>query len=246
MSQQDFDFYWTQRVVDILIKVAGVMVTSFATLSVARQAFIHIDPPWLYVIMGAALVLVEGAFINSWLAIDSQKHAPMPMKIAWALTLVVIYVALLILAIANGEGAAGWAFRFVLAVMIGRSIYEAGIYELLRRNRQEERDITTSYTVRRVARQLAKESAIAELYTEKNDEAYARDLHFEVERARIESEHETAMVEVKMFRERLLAGVHAKDTLSRKRLQAQIHREQLALAQSDSSETGDAPPALLQ
>ncbi len=223
--KKKFDFYWTQRVIDLLMKLAGVVVTSAATIEVADQAFSNIDQPWLTVIKVGALILVEGAFIASWLAIDTQHSAPMQMKIAWAITLLVIYFALLVLALNHGEGAAGWAFRAVLFVMICRSIYEAGVYEVLKNQRKAERDVRSSFAVRRVGRQLAKKDAIKALNMESAQANYARELGSEVARAKIEAEHEAALIEVKLMRERLLAGVHAKDNLARKKFQAQMALE---------------------
>jgi hypothetical protein len=206
--KKKFDFYWTQRVIDILMKLAGVVVTSAATLEVAQKAFGDTAEPWLTVIKVGALILVEGAFIASWLAIDTQHSAPMPMKVAWAITLLVIYVALLIIALNHGEGAAGWAFRAVLFVMIMRSIYEAGVYEVLKNQRKEERDVRSSFAVRRIGRQLTKKDAIKALNMESAQANYARELGSEVARAKIEAEHEAALIDVKLMRERLLASVH--------------------------------------
>jgi hypothetical protein len=223
--KKKFDFYWTQRVIDILMKLAGVVVTSAATLEVAQKAFGDTAEPWLTVIKVGALILVEGAFIASWLAIDTQHSAPMPMKVAWAITLLVIYVALLIIALNHGEGAAGWAFRAVLFVMIMRSIYEAGVYEVLKNQRKEERDVRSSFAVRRIGRQLTKKDAIKALNMESAQANYARELGSEVARAKIEAEHEAALIDVKLMRERLLASVHAKDNLARKKFQAQMTLE---------------------
>ena len=82
--KKKFDFYWTQRVIDLLMKLAGVVVTSAATIEVADEAFSNIEQPWLTVIKVGALILVEGAFIASWLAIDTQHSAPMQMKFSFS------------------------------------------------------------------------------------------------------------------------------------------------------------------
>ncbi len=244
--KKKFDFYWTQRIIDLLMKIAGVVVTSAATIEVAHTAFGDIAEPWLTVIKVGALILIEGAFIASWLAIDTQHSAPMPMKIAWAITLIVIYVALLIIALNHGEGAAGWAFRAVLLVMILRSIYEAGVYEVLKNQRKEERNISSSFKVRRVGRQLAKADAIKALNMESAQSNYARELGSEVARAKIEAEHEAALIDVKLMRERLLASVHAKDNLARKKFQAQMALEskqaqfQLHAAKTNQSKNGQS------
>jgi Winged helix-turn-helix DNA-binding len=54
---------------------------------------------------------------------------------------------------------------------------------------------------------------------------YARELGSEVSRAKLEAEHEAALIDVKLMRERLLASVHAKDNLARKKFQAQLAAE---------------------
>ena len=249
--KKNFDFYWTQRIIDLLMKVAGVVVTSAATWQVASEAFDDIQEPWLTFVRVGALLLVEGAFIISWMAIDTQHSAPMAMKVAWSITLIVIYAALLVIAFEHGEGAAGWAFRFVLLVMILRSIYEAGVYETLRSQKKAERDIRSSFAVRRVARQLAKKDAIRALNMESNQSNYARELGTEVSRAKIEAEHEAALIDVKLMRERLLSNVHARDNLARKKFQAQLAYEskktqaQLESAEPLSEEIKTQPPGLL-
>ncbi len=233
------------------MKLAGVVVTSAATLEVAHAAFGDIGEPWLTVVKVGALILIEGAFIASWLAIDTQHSAPMPMKIAWAITLIVIYAALLIIALNHGEGAAGWAFRAVLLVMILRSIYEAGVYEVLKNQRKEERNIRSSFKVRRIGRQLAKTDAIKALNMESAQANYARELGSEVARAKIEAEHEAALIDVKLMRERLLASVHAKDNLARKKFQAQMALEskqaqfQLNAAKTNGSKKNGKTKSLL-
>ena len=48
---------------------------------------------------------------------------------------------------------------------------------------------------------------------------------YEISKARIESEHEAALMDVKLYRERLLAKVHAQDRISRTKLQTHVHLE---------------------
>ena len=223
--QRKFDLFLTQKIIDILMKLAGVIVTSVATWSVAQNAFSYLSDPWLSLVCTGALMLVEGAFIASWMAIDTQHHAPPSLKMAWAATLVIVYVALLIVALAHGEGSAGWAFRFVLAVMIGRSIYEAGVYELVKRNRQEDRNIRSSYAIRRIERRNARQNAIFALQSTSDESNYVRELQNVVERARMEAEHEVAIQDIQVYREMLLERVHAKNSLARGQMLAAEARE---------------------
>ncbi len=222
-----YDFHLTQLAIDILMKIAAVIVTSVATLHVAAEAFSHVEEPWLTVIQIGALLLIEGAFMASWLAIDTQRQAPMQLKIAWSITLVVIYIALLVISIENGEGSAGWAFRFILAVMIGRSIFESGAYEVLRGTKRADRDVRSMRSVRRMQRGLAKKDAISAMEMESNQSNYAHELRDVISRARIEAEHEAAMLDVEKMRERLVEQIEAKDQLARKKIQASISSDDI-------------------
>lgn len=229
------DFYLTQRIIDFLMKSAAVILTSSATLSVADAVFTDMAGPFRWAIKIGALILVEGAFIASWLAIDTQRDAPMATKVAWSVTLVVIYGALLLLAIENGEGMAGWAFRFVLAVMIGRSIYEAGVYEVLKNTRKAERDIRNTWSYRRLHRLHMREEAIRNLNMESRHNNYARQMGAEINVAKIEAEHEAAMIDVELMRKRLLEQAQQKDTLQR-----QVQKD-LYLLESRRMHTNNGP-----
>ena len=206
------DLYLTQRVIDLMIKGAGVLITSVATYQVARDTFGHLASPFDTIVSMGALLLVEGAFVATWFAIDTQHHAPMATKISWALTLVTLYIALLVIGVVNGEGSAGWAFRFVLAIMIGKSIYEAGVYEVLRNTRKADRDITRSYAVRTLKLKIDRENEIHKIVDSNRERAYRRELADRVTRARLEIEHEAAMMDVEQHRSTLMERIHAKDS----------------------------------
>ncbi len=221
------DFYMTQRLIDLMIKVAGVALTSVATYQVASNTFSHLAMPWQEVVTLGALFLVEGAFVATWFALDTQRTAPMAMKVSWAVTLVTIYGALLIIGLVNGEGSAGWAFRFILAIMIGKSIYEAGVYEFLKRSKKADRDITSSYSVRKLSRKVARQKAIHALIDANKEQDYKRELTSEIEKARLEAEHEAAMIDVQLHRELLLERVHAKDSLARGQFLASLAQEEM-------------------
>ena len=114
---------------------------------------------------------------------------------------------------------AGWAFRFVLAVMIGRSIYEAGVYEVLKSAKKADRDIRSTFTYRRLKRLQMREDTIRSLNVESKQSNYARQLGANVNRAKLEAEHEAAMVEVALLRQRLVDQVHLKDAVLQKTVQ---------------------------
>ncbi|MFK7848305.1 MAG: hypothetical protein AB8G77_23660 [Rhodothermales bacterium] len=226
------DFYFTQRLIDLMIKAAGVVLTSVATYQVASNTFAHLDAPWNGIVAIGALFLVEGAFVATWFAIDTQKQAPMAMKVSWAVTLITIYTALLVIGIVNGEGSAGWAFRLILAIMIGKSIYEAGVYEVLKSQRKSDQNIEKAYKVRRLKRKVEREKAIHALLDTNMEQGYRRELADRVDRARLDMEHEAAMIKVQLHREHLMERVHVKDNLARGQILARMahqEREQKAM-----------------
>ncbi len=225
------DLYLTQRVIDLLIKAAGVILTSVATYQVANDTFGHLAAPFDKIVAIGALLLVEGAFVATWFAIDTQRLAPMAMKISWASTLVILYIALLIIGIVNGEGSAGWAFRLILAIMIGKSIYEAGVYEVLRNARKADQDITSSYAVRRLKLKFEREKEINNMVDQTSERAYRRDLAAEISRAQLEAEHEAAMIDVGLHKEQLMQRVHAKDSLARGQFLASMAQQEMELDQ---------------
>lgn len=219
------DFYFTQRLIDLMIKVAGVVLTSVATYQVASSTFAHIEGPWQQVVTLGALLLVEGAFVLTWFALDTQRNAPMAMKVSWSITLMTIYVALLVIGIINGEGTAGWAFRLVLGIMIGKSIYEAGVYEIMKNSRKSDRDIKNAYSVRRLKRRVDRQKAIHAIIDANAESAYRRELNDQVDRARLEAEHEAALLNVEIHRSNLLQRIRAKDSLARGQLLASMAQQ---------------------
>jgi len=54
----------------------------------------------------------------------------------------------------HGEGLAGIVFRLALGAALLGTVYDAGVYDLLRSNRRAERDINKAWKVKRVARKL--------------------------------------------------------------------------------------------
>jgi hypothetical protein len=109
--------------------------------------------------------------------------------------------------------------------MIGRSIFESGVYESLRGAHRADRDIRSLRSVRRIQRRLAKQNAIRSMTMESTESNYARELDDVVSRARIEAEHEAAILDVNKMRGRLLDQVKAKDSVARRKLLATYGEE---------------------
>jgi hypothetical protein len=68
-----------------------------------------------------------------------------------------------VIALNHNEGAAGLTFRLTLGVMLVYASVEAGLMAGIKREGQADRDIFTDWKVKRYARKLARQSAMAEL-----------------------------------------------------------------------------------
>jgi len=75
----------------------------------------------------------------------------------------VAYLALFGIALYHNEGGAGFAFRATLGVTLLYSSIEAGLLAEMQRNRQADRDIQKDWRVKRYARKLARQEAMADL-----------------------------------------------------------------------------------
>ena len=115
------------------------------------------------VIQIAALVLVEGVFLSSWLLLDMDKVAPTPIRAAYGIMTFVMFSVLIVAGYAHGEGAAGLLFRIALGLAVGLSLYKAGVLELLRLRRKETRGPEHSRAYKRRKRRLELAMALNEL-----------------------------------------------------------------------------------
>ena len=75
----------------------------------------------------------------------------------------VAYFALFAIAFYHKEGMAGLAFRLTLGVLLLYASLEAGLLAELKVQRQTDRDIYKDLRVKRSARKLARQTAMAEL-----------------------------------------------------------------------------------
>ena len=108
-----------------------------------------------------------------------------------------MYLGLWALAIQHGEGLAGVVFRLALGLALVGSIYDAGIVSGLRRDAASDRDIAKDWRVKRHARNLARQDAIAELNAGQQIKALERDARMTIESARIALEKRRSMTTVR-------------------------------------------------
>jgi len=145
------------------IKIASVIVTVPATLSVARRLFVDVRGDWRWLVQAAAVVLVEGVFLSSWIMLEQDKSAEFAYKVRHALTAIGLYAGLWVLALAHGEGAGGLVFRLALGAALLGTVYDAGVYDMLRANRKADRNIRNTWNVKRLERRLERDTARLEL-----------------------------------------------------------------------------------
>ncbi len=186
------------KIITITVKIAGLVITAPVTWSVAGLVFRDVQPNNLRLLVQiAALVVVEGVFLASWLALDGDKSAPDAVRVRHAITALAMYLGLWVLAIQHGEGLAGIVFRLALGLALVGSIYDAGIVSGLRRDAAADRDIAKDWRVKRHARNIARQDAIAELDAAQQLKALERDARLSIETARIALDKSRGMSTVK-------------------------------------------------
>jgi hypothetical protein len=146
-----------------LIKLAAVALTSPATVAVAGSLY-PTQPLTRIVVSISVLILVEGCLLLGWQMLDQHgKNAMMTQRWLYAGLMWVAYLSLFGIALYHNEGGAGVAFRATLGVMLMYASIEAGLLAKMKRNRQADRDIQKDWRVKRYARKLARQQAMADL-----------------------------------------------------------------------------------
>jgi hypothetical protein len=146
-----------------LIKLAAVALTSPAMVAVAGS--LYPTQPFTRIIVSiSALILVEGCLLLGWQMLDQHgKNATMTQRWLYAGLMWVAYLSLFGITLYHNEGGAGIAFRATLGVMLLYNSIEAGLLAEMKRNRQADRDIQKDWRVKRYARKLARQQAVADL-----------------------------------------------------------------------------------
>lgn len=138
-----------------VLKLAGFIFTAQATLAVAAQ----LNPDKgiaTLAAQGAGLILAEGVMMLGWWMLDNKPDASTAQRWLYSAMAIVGFIDLAIIAVAHGEGLAGWAFRAPLLVLIVYSIAESGILAGIHLDSLADRDILKDWSVRRHAVKLAR------------------------------------------------------------------------------------------
>lgn len=116
---------------------------------------------------GMAVFLVEGVLLGNWLLLEFDKNATIEIKARYGIWALIMYVGMLIIGWAH-EGPVGLVFRGALLLALVGSGWDTYIYTLRKVTTNADRDIRSSWKVRRHARKLAEK---LEILTEDTDYA---------------------------------------------------------------------------
>src|SRR5574341_100442 len=176
-----------------IIKGAAVIPTAPATLAVAGDLYPD-NPLQRIPVQIAALVLVEGALLLGWQMLDAQRGTT-AQRFMYAALATAAYVALWVIAISHGEGAAGIVFRLTLGVLLGYSVFESGILASIKVNREIDRDVQRAGEVQKHRRRA--EMKVAKLEIDRWEQLESQRIKLELEGGSktLQAKHHKALYE---------------------------------------------------
>jgi hypothetical protein len=146
---------YVTKMLDWMVKISSLFVTAPATWIVATALFQDVQSPVLLFIMRcAAVTLVEGVLLSNWLLLEFDKQATPEIKARYGITALAMYVALLVIAWEH-EGPVGLVFRIALLAALIGSGWDTYVYTWQKATARTDRDIYSSWQVRRHHRKLA-------------------------------------------------------------------------------------------
>ena len=93
---------------------------------------------WLFQL--AAVVLVEGVLVSNWILLESRKSEGPEVKLRYALTVAVMYLGMLAVSLADGEGGAGLIFRVAFGLALIGSTWDTFAHTFAKLRSQAESD----------------------------------------------------------------------------------------------------------
>lgn len=155
-----------QKFLDVMVKFASLAITAPVTFTLGLQVFG--DLGWLLclVLSFLAVMLVEGVFLSNWLLLEEKRNNSPDQKLRYALTVIVLYIALLGVAIQHGEGWAGVTFRLALGLAILGSTWDTITYSVRKSVEQTAQAGQIAWRVKRNMRNCNIKEAIAKRESE--------------------------------------------------------------------------------
>lgn len=110
-----------QKLVSWVAKIATLIVSAPATISVANQAYPEVEGFAKILVVGACVVLVEFAFLWFWLRVESNKanaNKNESMQRGYVAGAWFMYAILLLAGLLHGEGAVAFLFRASMGFLL--------------------------------------------------------------------------------------------------------------------------------
>src|SRR5687768_5696626 len=137
---------------NIIGKLSTLVISIPATYAVAGQVltdFFGVRESWtLTVLCIAAVVGVEYVLLSNWYKLIVDKQAPMEIKFKNTIWALVMYIAMLGIAILHGDGLAGWIFRLSLLLALLDDAGDSLIWAWKKATEKSERNISNHWRVK--------------------------------------------------------------------------------------------------
>lgn len=157
----------TSKILNWIVKVAGMVICAPVTWLVAAGLFADVQPaPVRGLVQLAAVLLVEGVFLSNWLLLEYDDNAEPEVKARYALTALGMYIGVWVLAWQHGEGAAGLVFRAALGAALIGAGWDTYVVTWQKLTAKADRDVKATRAVRSHRRKLAVQDIKSEITLE--------------------------------------------------------------------------------
>jgi hypothetical protein len=157
-----------EKLLNVGIKLFALGVTTPATVAVIDRLFASYPLPVRVAIVVCGVGLVEGVLLLNWVAVDQRKNDAPEFKVRPVASVWVMYLALLGIGWAHGEGIAALPLRLALGLALAGASWDTIVYGWSKATARADRDIHSTAKVRREARRCAQDVAIATLRQERD------------------------------------------------------------------------------
>ena len=195
------------RLLDWTVKWTSVVLTVPVTWTIAGDVFADIHSlPVQWGMRAAAVALVDGLLLRDWVLLDADTQAPIERKVRYAITVLVIYVGLLVLALYHHEGVAGLVFRTAMGLGVLSSIVSALSDTLRGLLDKAKHGAHADWRVQRHARRLSRMEACRQRESESEVRLAQIAASREVELRRIELEKARQLMQLEAAEPRRKGG----------------------------------------
>lgn len=192
-----------QKLLDVIVKFASLAITAPVTFTLGLQVFADMGYMLQLMLALLAVVLVEGVFLSNWLLLEEKRNNTPDQKVRYALTIIVLYFALLGVAIQHGEGWAGVTFRLALGLAIAGSTWDTITYSVRKSLDQTSKEAKVAPRVKRNMRKCNIQEAVEQ-----------RQSSLRIRKAQIKAAEEVALYNTKVEKEKALHNITSASTIT--------------------------------